>query len=154
MENKILSWKTKEFIHYEKGTGWYLTFAALAALFIGYEIYVGDYFAALTFFIIAVIAYIFSKLTPKEVQISITDKGIKIDNFEIPYLTIKRFWMVDHAKAKALHLETTAYLNRFIVIQLDDQDPAHVRSILVEFLEESDPNRETIAQRVGRKLRF
>ncbi len=154
MENLIYSWTTKEFEHYEKGTGWYITFSILGLMIILYQIYLHDYFGAITILIIMFAIYFFSKQLPREVKVSITDKGINIDKTFLPYSSIKRFWIVDHARAKHLTLETTAYLNRFVMLLLADQDSENISDILKQFLPETEPNQETMAQRLARRLRF
>ncbi|MDB4940390.1 MAG: hypothetical protein JWO40_815 [Candidatus Doudnabacteria bacterium] len=154
MENQIFSWKTMEFEHYEKGTGWYLTLAVIGFMMIAYQIYLHDYFAVITILVILLAIYFFSKQLPGEVDVVITNKAVTVGNVAFPYTTIKRFWIVDKNHSKKLILETTAYLNRYIILLLNDVNPEEVADILKEFLPESEPNQETMAQRLARKLRF
>lgn len=154
MANKLMEWSAYEFEHREKSLGWYATFVIIALLFIAYELYQRDYFAALTFFIIAVIGFGFARMVPQELTVIISDKGINAGNFHIPYVNIKKFWIVDHSKARTLHLETTAYLNHFIIIQLGQVNSDDVRSVLVKYLPEGQPNRESIAHRLARHFHF
>src|SRR5437879_1615083 len=122
-EKQILSWTTKEFEHYDKGAGWYLTLTVLGFLIVAYEIYLHDYFAALTLFIVIVMVYFFSRILPRDVQVTITDKSINVDKGSYPYTGIKRFWIVEKGTSPKLYFETTAYLNRFVILLLADQDP-------------------------------
>ena len=154
MANKILEWKAHEFEHREKGSGWYLTFIILAVLLVIYEILIRDYFAAGTFIIIAFIVYFFARLNPREITVMITNKGIHIGNLHLPYATIKKFWIVSQGTTQALHLETTAYLNSSVVIQIADQDPEEIHTVLLQYVPEDHPNRETVGQRLARRLRF
>ena len=154
MENKITTWHSREFVYYEKSTGWYITFTAIILMLIAYNIFLKDYFAALTFFLIGLATWYFAQIKPSIVEVSISDKGIYFDETHIPYASIKRFWIVHHQKAKALHLETTAYLNRFMVIQLEDQDPEVIRDILIEFIPQTPDNEETLTRRLARKFKF
>jgi len=154
MANKILEWQAHEFEHREKNSAWYVTLAIIVVLLIGYEVYLRDYFAALTFFIMGAVLWYFSRMIPREITVSITDKGVDVGNLHFPYVTIKKFWIVDRHQNKSLHLETTAYLNSRVIIQLGDQDPETVHSALIQFIPDDHPNRETIAQRLARRLRF
>lgn len=155
MENQIFSWTTKEFEHYEKGTGWYFTLAVLGFMIIAYDVYLHDYFAAITILVLVLAVYFFSRQLPKEVTVTITTKAINIDQVSFPYNSIRRFWIVDRNNTKQLTLETTAYLNRYIILLLNnDINPDQIADILKEFLPESEPNQETLAQRIARKLRF
>ncbi len=154
MENQIYSWTTKEFEHYQKGIGWYFTLSILAFFMIVYEIYLHDYFAAITFFFILIAIYFFSRILPREIIVTITNKGLNIGDVNYPYTSLKRFWIVEHSRAKHVTLETTAYLNRFIILPLNEENPEIISGILKEFLHESEPNQETMAQRMARRLRF
>ncbi len=152
--NEIYTWTTKEFDHHEKGTGWYMTLGIIALLMIGYEIFMHDWMAALTIAVAMLAIYFFSKQEPKEIEVLITGKGISVGDVYFPFHNIKRFWVVYHEKAQQLHFETTAYLNRFVVIPLNGMDPSEVSEILKKHLPESTPNRETVAQKLARRLRF
>ncbi|MEK7075956.1 MAG: hypothetical protein AAB948_04155 [Patescibacteria group bacterium] len=153
-KNEIYTWSTQEFDHYEKGTGWYLTFSIIALLLVGYEVYMRDWMAALTIIVAIIAIYFFSKQQPREIDIVITDKGINVANVYFPYHNIKRFWIIYHQQAQQLHFETTAYLNRFVIVPLNGINPTEVSDILKKHLPESTPNRETVAQRLARWLRF
>ncbi len=155
-ENIILEWNAKEFEQYEKGTGWYLTLALLTVLVVGYFLFLKDYFAALTMLVMYAVIFYFSKHQPKDVVIRITTKGIRIDKLFYAYSSVHNFWIVNHDQAKTLHFETTAYLNRSIIVQLADQDPELIRDVLAEYIPENgaNANRESFAVRVARKLKF
>jgi hypothetical protein len=154
MEDTILSWKAKEFVHYEKGIGWYITLTILGILLISYEVILKDYFAALTIFVVYLSLYMYARIHPREIEVSITEKAIVVDETVIPYLSIKRFWIVHNEETKTLHLETTAYLNRYMTLQLENEDPFVVAEVLRNFVTESEPNVEHMSRRIARKLRF
>ena len=154
MEQIIISWQAQEFVHHEKNFGWYLTFFVVVLMLIIYEIILKDYFAALSFFIMGILLFLITRYRPIEVTIRITNKSISIDDFRVPFSNIKHFWIVDHEHAKALHLETTAYLNHLMIIQLGDQDPEEVRQALLPYLPESAENVEHFTHKIARKLKF
>lgn len=154
MDEPIIKWTAHEFQHYEKGPGWYLTFFIIAALILIYEIIAKDYFAALIMLIVFAIAYFYARRRPDEITVSITPKGISRNGQHIPFHSVKYFWVVHHDQAKAIHLETNAYLNHSVIIQLNDQDPEEVAEVLSNFIEESAPNVEPLTHRIARKLRF
>lgn len=154
MENTIIEWQAKEFEHYEKGSGWYITLAIIIFLLLAYEILLRDWFAALTILIMGIVVWWFSKQKPEDVDVTITDKGIGLNGLYIPFHNIKRFWIVDHDQARALHFETNAYLNRFIIVQLNDQDPETIAEILRNFIPEGISNHESVSHRIARKLKF
>ena len=153
-DETLLSWQTHEFRPYAKNSAWYITFAIIVILIVVFMILQKDIFGAVSIAIIAGFVAAFSRQKPKVVTISLTDKGIKLDNMEVAYKEIRYFWIVDNDNHKTLNLETTAYLNRTLIVELDDQDPETIRGIMSQFAPEHDSNTETIVQKVMHKLKF
>ena len=154
MHNILAEWTAHEFQHREKGPGWYLTLAVLAVLIVAYELIQRDYFAALTLFIAAVVIGYAASLYPDEITVSISDDGIHIGDSFVPYHNIRKFWIVSHDKANEIHLETTAYFNSHLIVQLAEEDPKEIREILRNYIPESRPNYEKVSHRISRRLRL
>jgi hypothetical protein len=154
MEDTILRWKAREFVHYQKGFGWYITLNILSVLLISYFVILRDYIPALAFLLIGIIFNMYARIHPREIEVEITDKSIIVDDTEIPYLSIKRFWIVHTEETKALHFERNAYINRFATILLEDQDPFAVAEVLRNYVVETEPNVEHVSRKIARKLRF
>ncbi len=152
-DNKI-SWEAQEFRHYEKNIGWYVTLLAVAVLVVAFFIIQKDIFAAVTMAILSVLIILFSRHKPERVNIELTNKGIHVANLFYPYKQIKHFWVVHNQHHKSVNLETTAYLNNIIILELEDQDPETVKTFLNQFLPEHENTRETFAQRTMHRLKF
>lgn len=150
----IIEWQAPEFRHYPKNAAWFITFGIIVALILAYEIFQHDWFGAITLAIIAGFFALFALHKPKIVTVSISTHGLHIDDSHIPYSHIKQFWIVDNNHHKTLNLETTAYLNHHLAIELDDQDADEVQEILEELLPENPENHETIAQRLAHRFKF
>ncbi len=149
-----LSWEAPEFRHYPKNFGWYLTLLIVAGLVIFYQLLQKDLFGAFTVVVLTFFIWAFARQQPKTVTINITDKGLNIDDTHIPYHEIKHFWVVDTENHRTLNLETNAYLNRIVILQLEDQDPDELRDFLLEVLPEHPEPRETLVQRIMHRLKF
>jgi hypothetical protein len=152
--NILMSWNAIEFEEHEKGPGWYLTFAIIAALFVLYELFIKDFFGAITLAIIAVIVYFFSRLKPKDVLVQITDKGMMLNDTFVPYSNVKHFWFVEQHASPMLHIETNAYINQYIVVHLHDQSIEQVRETLLPYIGEIGFDQEPVSHRVARFFKF
>ncbi len=150
----FLTWEAPEYKHYPKNFGWYVTFFAIAILLIGFLAISKDYFGAISLFILALIAFLYTKHRPEVLQIAISDKGVHLDDLHIPHSDIKHFWVVDNERHKTLILETNVYLNKTIVLELVDQDPDAVRGVLGLFAREHENTQETLAQKVMHRFKF
>jgi hypothetical protein len=87
-------------------------------------------------------------------HVSVNDHGILLGSLLVPYGNIKRFWIVDHDEASALHMETTGYMNHYRVVNFNGQNPDVVRDVLKRYVREGSTNHETLSNKIGRYLRF
>jgi hypothetical protein len=150
----IIEWRAPEFRHYPKNAAWFITFALIVVMLIAYEIIQRDWFGGISIAIIAAMFGIFALHRPKIVSVKITTLGVHIEDTYIPFNNIKQFWIVDNDKHKTLNLDTTAYLNHQLSIELDDQDADEVQEILIELLPEKVDSEETAAQKIAHKIKF
>lgn len=150
----IIEWQAPEFRHYPKNAAWFITYGLVVAMLVVYQLFQNDWFGAISILIIAVLFAVFALHRPKIVTVQVSTHGIHIDDTHIPYTHIKQFWIVENNHHKTLNLETTAYLNHLLAIELDDQDADDVHEILAELLPENIGSEENIAQRIAHKFKF
>lgn len=150
----IIEWEAPEFRHYPKNAAWFITFGLIVVMLIIYELYQADWFGAISFFIMAILFAAFALNKPKNIIVAISTHGLHIDDTHIPYTRIKQFWIVENENHKTLNIETTAYLNHLLAIELDDQDADDVHEILSELLPENTEAEETMVQRIAHRLKF
>src|SRR3989344_982825 len=156
MSNKnTISWQAPEFKHYEKNAGWYITLIAIAVLIVGFFVILQrDYFAGITIAILTAAIVYFSRQKPEIVEIHLTNKGVHHGPIHIPYKQIKHFWVVDHEHHRTVNFETSTYLNRLMVVELEDQDPVEVREFLLAYFPEHEDTEPTVTQRLIHWLKF
>lgn len=150
----VFEWEAPEFRHYPKNPAWYITMFILVGLLVAYQIVLQDWFGAVSLILLGIIIFFFSRQTPKHVLMQISDRGIHINGDLIPYSRIKHFWIVDDHEHKMLNLETTAYLNHFLTVELEDQDADEIRDFLVDILPEHSEIEPTAAQKIAHRLKF
>lgn len=150
----ILEWRAPEFRHYPKNAAWFITYTVIVVLLIIYEVVQRDWFGGISIFIIASLFAAFALHKPKDVSVKITTHGLLIDDTNIPFNNIRQFWIVDNDNHRTLNIETTAYLNHQLNIELNQQDPDEVQEILAELLPEKEIAEETTIQKIAHKLKF
>ena len=150
----ILEWQAPEFRHYPKNGAWFITFALVIGMLITYLFFQQDWFGGISVLIIAILVGVFAMHRPNEVTIRLSTYGVHIDDTHIPYTQIKEFWIVDTENHKTLNINTTAYLNHLLSIELQDQNPNEVQEILEELLDEKEDAVETVAQRIAHRVKF
>ncbi|HEX3099590.1 MAG TPA: hypothetical protein VHQ41_01310 [Patescibacteria group bacterium] len=150
----IIEWRAPEFRDYPKNAAWFIISAVVIALLIIYQILQKDWFGAISVAIISGMFGAFALHRPSVVTVKISTLGLHIDDTQIPYNNIKQFWIVDTEDHKTLNIETTAYLNHELSIELEDQDADEVHDILSELLPEKEDQQETVAQKISHRIKF
>jgi hypothetical protein len=153
-EKTSLSWEALEFRHYPKNFSWYITMAVLVLLIIAFELLQKDFFGAISLGVIAIFIIVFAMHKPKMITIELTSEGIHIERSFIPYSQMKYFWIVDNENHKTLNIETTAYINRTILVELEGQDSNAVRQAMLRQVPEHSSTEETFIQRLIHRLKF
>lgn len=153
-QNKTFSWQAPEFRYYEKNSAWYVTLMAVCVLIIGFFAIEGDWFAAITIFILAGCVVFFSTQRPEIVEVELNSKSLHFANIAFPYKQLKHFWIVNNQNHKTLNFETSTVLNNTIVVELMDQDEDEIRNFLLQFIPEHHETTETFAQKISHRLKF
>jgi len=158
MQNKTkheISWIAPEFIEYQKNPKWYVSLLIVGVILLAYAIWQKDILTFITFLALIFAAYVFAHRKPKQVKVNLTGKGIGLNSEEYPYNSLKSFWIIyNPPEVKTLHIETTQYLNKELVIQLQEVDPNDVRALLERYLPENFEKEESYTDKLMRKLKF
>lgn len=154
MENKI-TWEAPEFIHYPKSVWWFVAIAIIGTGLVIYFLFQKDFLTAVLFVLLLLLIFFFGKQKPKELHIELDGIGAKVNQTRIPYKQLKNFWLVyEPPEVKTLNFETTARFNRFLTLQLRNEDPVKIRKFLLEYLPEDLERGEQFADKLARTLKF
>ena len=152
---KQIFWSAPEFVHYQKGQVWFFFLTVIGLGFAVYFFVQKDFLTATLFLLMFIIVFGFAKAKPKTMQIVLDGAGIKFNESRIPYQQLKTFWIVyNPPETKTLNFESSAYVNRFITLQLENEDPVKIRRFLLEYLPEDLDRNEHLSHRIARALRF
>jgi len=147
-----ITWTAPEHPHYEKGKLWKI----MAVSFVLVSATFGVIFKAWTFSL-AVVAfalayYIIHRSKPQEVEISLSDIGIKVGKRKYPFNRIKSFWIIyEPPFIQTLHILVHGEFVPEIEIQIPNQDPAYLRDFLIDKIPEIEgrtPSLSTVMSRL------
>ena len=153
-DNILHSWEAREYPSYKKNAAWYITFGAVLVLVIAFQVVQEDFFGAICLGILGIIAAFLASVPPKNIVVVITPKGIHMQDLFIPFSKMRHFWIVDTLNHKTLNIETRAFLQKVLVLELQDQDPEKIREILKEILPELDESEPTLSQKFMHWFKF
>lgn len=150
-----IAWEAPEFIHYPKNKLWFAILGILGLALLVYFSLQKDFLTAALFLLLLILIFYFSSVKPKILKIQLDAQGIKLNNLRLSYQQIKNFWIVyDPPVIKILNFETTAFFNRYLTLQLGNEDPRQIRKFLLEYLPEDLDRGEQFADKLGRTLKF
>lgn len=151
----LFSWTPLEYEFQEKEENWYLTGGVAAALLIAGAIIFRNYLMAVTFFLLAVVVYIYAERKPKRIQVQLKEFGVRVNTSFYKYRDLTKFWIVYRpGDVKTLNFETSNLFNPVLTIQLEDQDPNQIRELLKDKIFEDLDHQESRIDQMARNLRL
>lgn len=153
MENKI-SWKALEYKRKEKTADWYWAVILMSLAIIIVSFMMHNTFFAILILISTIILVSFSVTIPKFVEVSINQKGIKVEKDLYPFASLDSFWVesIDEDNPKIL-LKSKKVIMPLIIIPIEEYHPLDVREFLLQYLKETEMH-ESFSQKIMDKLGF
>lgn len=156
-DNAVFAWIAPEYLQHQKGERWYLFAGIVAALFIFVAILQGNWTMALAIIAFgAVYYYIQNYHPPKEIEIKISEMGIKVGHKTYPFSHIKAFWFhYNPPFIKTLNIRVDkGHYFADLSIQLNNQDPVQLRQFLCSQISEWEGKDESFLDILLRLLRL
>lgn len=152
--NPVIYWQAPKYIQHEKSVKWFIAAGIIVLLLVISSIYFNNWSFAVALITLAVVYFMMHKEEPQMVDVVISKAGIKFGNKEIPYQNIKAFWIIyEPPNIKTLHLQFTG-ARHDLVIQLEDQDPAELRTFLCSQVREIEGKHESFTDALIRVLKM
>lgn len=146
-------WAFPEYEQHERSRGWFIGAAVLGAALVVWSVVTANFLFAFIIIMVAVIIVSHHYNQPTTVTIRITSKGISLDDHIYPFDQIDKFWLIyDPPQVKKLYFQFKNKFHPRLMVPLHDKNPLHIRSLLLEYLEEDlsqeqEPVTEALARR-------
>jgi len=132
-----LSWKVHEYKHRERGLDWYAAVIVITLSIIVSAVIFNNILFAVLIFIATVGLLLFAKRTPREINVSITATGVRLDEYYYPYANLESFWVAD--EVGICYLKSKKALSPHIKLYFaEDISGDDVREFLKEYLPEEE----------------
>lgn len=133
-----LSWKTLEFEKKDRHPDWIWTVGLVSLLASVLAFFYGNIFFGIFLIIAGAVTIIYALKHPNELNISISDDGISINDSLIIYKNITSFWLDETGKeAKLLLLVKTSFVPT-LSLPLVGVSASQVREALLPYIKESE----------------
>jgi len=151
----LAEWTCPEFVKYRKNKSWYQILWVILVLLIIFAIFKGGFLPVVTFVLMGIVVYVYSKKEPRKIHFKIVNKGIWFNEKFYDFTELKSFWILyEPPELKTLNFLTEKKLPGIITFQLGDQNPVKIREILLEFLPEDEKRKESLADKAARAVKF
>ena len=151
----FFNWSFREFEKHERKQGWYVWSGIAVGFLLLYSIVSQNYiFGLIT--IIATLTFAMFQRSDNQVDFSISEDGILVNNKFYEYRALQSFYIIYIPPAvKVLYIEPKSVLSPRIPVYLKDQDPVKIRKVLLEYLEEDlDQDEEPISDQASRMFKL
>ena len=133
----LAHWQAPEFEVYERDRKWYIYVSIILLAIISWAIYTDSPVMAITFILIGVVGYIHIHREPRTMDFMITRDGVVAGREIFDFDNIESFWIFYEPHIKTLSLKTTAYFMPFVHIPIHEENPSHLRKIILELVPEA-----------------
>jgi len=153
MKNHV-EWIAPEFKQQKKDRSWFLVSGLIAIGLFAWAIFTKNFLFAilvgLSYFSIAVYAV----KKPRNIEIAITPKGVKVDGTLYEYDNLRSFWIFyNPPEVRELSLRSKKTIMPYVKIPLGEINPVEVRRTLIKYLPERKQT-ESIIDNLSRALKF
>lgn len=131
-----LLWKAPEYMHTEKNSDWYWIVGIVSATCIIIAILLDNVMLALLILVSAFILTLYASRPPREHEIEITNKGIRLDKFFYPFSSIESFWVEEEQLHPRILIKTTRRWAPYVTALLTTVSGDQVREFLVNYIPE------------------
>lgn len=140
----LFHWEIDEFERrpIEKRTGLVIVLVLFAV--IGYALYTDSILMAITFILIGMTGYIYSRRQSETLHCQITRTGIIINREFYPFDNIESFWTIEESEHSILSLKTNAIIAPYLHLPIHESDIDTIRVILSEFVPEEEHPRSMV----------
>lgn len=148
----LLSWEFFERPRHERGRLWFTIMIAIGGGLLLYALISANFLFALIVVMFSLVLYVATVFEPARVRITLSEDGIELGDSFFPYRDIDKFWFYyDPPVARNLYLEFKSMLQPRLRIDLEEQNPNHVRQVLAQFVREDlERVEEPISEMFGR----
>lgn len=150
-----ISWVAPEYIKHDRGLLWKISAVLVVLIAAGFGIMYNAWTFSLAIVAFAV-AYSLVRLEhPRDVDVKISNVGIKIGAKKIPYSRIRAFWVIyEPPFIQTFNIRVSGDLLLDISIQMNGQDPAKLREFLLSKIPEMEGKGESLSDALLRLFKI
>ncbi len=148
-----VSWTAHEYIHQEKGTKWLVIFALITTGFVALSVWMQAWSFTALIAVIAFIVVVYLRRPPRELDYSLTEEGLTIDNKLYKYDDFKSFGVIRDGEDFSVMLIPTQRFQPSVTVYFPEEVGEDIVDVLGEILPMKDLKLDAV-DRLVRMLRL
>lgn len=154
-DDYVIAWEGPEYIKHSKTRKWYFLAGIIVLLLIIWALLQNSAPMAIALFIAAGVYYLYESQHPKNVQIAISEMGIRIGDIFYPYTSLRSFYVEYHPPIRRLHIIKSGSTRLRIELDFpEDLDPSQLREYLLTQLPEENEEEQNFLDKFFRFIKF
>lgn len=153
-DDDVVTWEASEYIHHQKGAGWYLALAGITLVLCALlYVFLKDWFAIAVVILMSVALGVYANRAPKVQRFSISRSGLSIG---VHHYQLSEFSSYQIEDDGAVQSATFIPLKRFmppVSVYFLSQDGAKIMAVLGSTLPQEE-HKPDIVDRLMRRIRF
>lgn len=150
-DHPVIQWSAPEFQHYERGPLWFTIGGALVLVLVLYGIWSGSWTESIVFLLLASVYYLTHHEKPRQIDVILSEMGVKVGDKTYPFSAIKTFWILYHPPhVKKIGFRPVENWAHDVTISIEDQNPVELRNFLVTQIPEWEGKQETFTELLTR----
>lgn len=151
--SRPVSWRAQEYIHQEKGTKWFLLFGVVFIALMAIAVLTGSWSFAVLLVVIAAVIIILAKRPPREIEYSLSEEGLHVDNTLHKYADFKSFGVIRDGEEFSIMLIPRRRFQPGITVYFPEEAGEDIVDVLGSRLPMRDLHLDAVDKLV-RKLRL
>lgn len=132
----VIEWTTTEYEHRERNKEWFWTVGILAGAIALVAMLFDNALLGIVVIIGAFTLMLLSSKPPQQLQVTVSNKGIRIKNDLYLYSTLHSFWIDEEAAYPTLTIPTGKVLMPHIRVGLEGVEPLVLQRYLLRYMKE------------------
>jgi hypothetical protein len=135
-KNNELGWQTPEYNHYERSPDWFWAVGIITIAISVTAIILHDVLFAFVIILSGFVLSLYAARPPKEIEIVLGEKGIRVEKVFYPYHTLESFWLEETETGSRVLIKSQRLVMPYIILPLGEVDPDDVHEYLSHHLPE------------------
>lgn len=149
-----ISWIGSEYIHHEKSAGWFFALFGITAIATGAVFAITrDFITSGMIIFCALLFGIFSRRQPGQIQYSVSDNGIVVNNKEFAYSDFKSFMIAEEGALKYIMLKPAKRFDTLKTMYCSPEQVEQISEVIASHLPLDDHSPDVV-DRLMQKVRF